>query len=215
MAARPLLLRLALAAKSGALSVPLRKPPRRAFQLSATNLIPPAATSMPTSGSRTINQMPPSAAVPGQTEDFSDSKNSAFLGEADSNDGQEVYREVHGPPQPALEADNAAFLGEADSDDAFEVRRAVEGDKYESLDAANAAYLGEADSDDGFEARKAVEGDKHESLDAKNAAFLGEADSDDAYEADFDLNPERHRHKIEDTALSGFHGERGEGGESV
>ncbi len=143
------------------------------------------------------------------TEDDA-ARHAAFLGEADSNDGHEVYREAYGAPQPALDAKNAAFLGEADSDDAFEARKIEEGDKHEALDAKHAAFLGEADSNDAFEVQRAQEGDKHEPLDATNAAFLGEADSDDAFEVDFELHPEKHRHPIEDTTPSGFHGERGE-----
>ena len=78
------------------------------------------------------------------------------------------------------------------------------------MESHNSAFLSEADSDAAFEARRAAEGDKHEPLDGRNAAFLGEADSDDAHEVDFDINPEKHRHNIEDTATSGLHGQQGE-----
>ncbi|KIX92426.1 uncharacterized protein Z520_11901 [Fonsecaea multimorphosa CBS 102226] len=210
MAARPLLLGLASAARSGALSLPIRAAPKRAFQLSTAKLRPTAATSSP-SGSTPLNsQTPPPGTVPPQAEVFADNTHAAFLGEADSNEGHDAVREAHGAPPPPLEADNSAFLGEADSDDHFEVRKTIEGDNTPPLEANNAAFLGEADSDDGFEARRAAEGDKRESLDAKNAAFLGEADSDDAHEADFDINPDKHRHKIEDTSVSGLHGQQGE-----
>lgn len=209
MAARPLLVGLSAAARSGVLSLSIRNAPRRSFQLDAVKFAP-ATSSTQTAGGGMASNMPPSAAIPRQRENLIDTDHAAFLGEADSNEGHDAYRDAHGAPQPSLDAENAAFLGEADSDDGFEARRAAEGDKRENLDASQAAFLGEADSDDGFEARKAAEGDKHESMDATNAAFLGEADGDDAHEADFDVHPEKHRHKIEDTSSSGFHGERGE-----
>ncbi|OAP62543.1 hypothetical protein AYL99_01770 [Fonsecaea erecta] len=210
MAARPLLIGLASAGRSGALSLPRRAAPKRTFQLSTANLQPTAATSNPPGSTPLTSQTPPPSTVPPQAEVFADNRHAAFLGEADSNEGHDAVREVHGAPEPALEAENSAFLGEADSDDHFEVRKTIEGDNTPPLDANNAAYLGEADSDDGFEARRAAEGDKQESLDATNAAFLGEADSDDAHEADFDINPEKHRHNIEDTSVSGLHGQQGE-----
>ena len=210
MAARPLLLGLASAARSGSLSVAFRSVPRRSFQISAAKLSPSVATSMPSSGGGIPSQAPPSAAAPRQADDSNDSKHAAFLGEADSNEGHDVVREAYGKPLPALDANNAAFLGEADSDDGFEAQRATEGDKHEALDSTNAAFLGEADSDDAFEARRAAEGDKHEAMDGTNAAFLGEADSDDGFEVDKDIHPEKHDHRIQDTSSSGFHGERGE-----
>ncbi|EXJ83984.1 hypothetical protein A1O3_04651 [Capronia epimyces CBS 606.96] len=210
MAARSLLLSLASASRAGLLNLPQRTLPRRHLHLSAANSAPSVANSTPGSGGQVFHQPPPASAVPGQTDDLNDSKHAAFLGEADSNDGLEAYRDSYGAPPPALDAKNAAFLGEADSDDAFEAQRAVEGDRHEPLDPKNAAFLGEADSDDAFEATKAVEGDKHEPLNAHNAAFLGEADSDDAFEADVELHPEKHRHKIEDTSPSGLHGQGGE-----
>ncbi|KIX08803.1 uncharacterized protein Z518_03460 [Rhinocladiella mackenziei CBS 650.93] len=209
MATRPLFLGLASAARSGVLTLPRRTPARRCLCVSAARPASTVATSTPTSSSM-VNQIPPSPAGPAQADDVNETKHSAFLGEADSNDGHEAFRDTYGRRQPALEADNAAFLGEADSDDAFEVQRAAEGDKHESMDAQNAAFLGEADSDDGFEALRAAEGDKRESLDAHNAAFLGEADSDDGFEADIEVHPEKHRHTIEDTRTSGFHGESGQ-----
>lgn len=88
--------------------------------------------------------------------------------------------------------------------------QAAYGDPPPALDASNAAFLGEADSDDGFEARRAAEGDRHEPLDASQSAYLGEADSDDGFEADMEINPEAHRHKIDDASVSGLHGQAGE-----
>ncbi|OCT45446.1 hypothetical protein CLCR_06305 [Cladophialophora carrionii] len=210
MAARPLLLGVASAARAGLLSHSIRTKPRRAFQVSANTLRPTVVASTPSQSTPFASQVPPSGAVPPQAEIFADSQHAAFLGEADSNDGHDLNREIHGPPLEALDAGNAAYLGEADSDDGFEARKAAEGDNHPSMDAQNAAYLGEADSDDDFEARRAAEGDKHEAMDGTNAAFLGEADSDDAREADFDINPEKHRHRIEDTTSSGLHGQQGE-----
>ena len=206
MAVRPLLFGLVSVARGGGLNLTGRTTTRRAFHPSATRGRPTVATSSPSQSTPLSSQVP----QPPQTKVFADSQYAAFLGEADSNDGHDAYRDSHGPLLPALEAENSAFLGEADSNDAFEVRRHLEGDKHESVDSQYAAFLGEADSDDGFEARRAAEGDTHESMDASNAAFLGEADSDDAHEADFDINPERHRHIIEDATPSGFHGQHGE-----
>jgi len=162
------------------LSLPTRSSLRHPLHLSTVKLAT-AATSTPTSGSRMMNQTPTSSAVPGQTEDFNDSKHSAYLGEADSNDGHEAFLDAYGPPQPALETDHAAFLGEADSDDAFEARKAVEGDTYESLDASQAAYLGEADSDDGFEADVEINPEKyrHKIEDPTPSGFHGETGQHD------------------------------------
>ena len=208
MASRPLLLGVV---RTGALAIPPRIVPKRAFQLSAAHFRPTTVTSSPSQSTPLSNQVPSPSPVPPNTEVFADRiQHAAYLGEADSNDGHDVNREVDGPFQEALDAGNAAFLGEADSNDGFEVRRHVEGDAHEAMDAQHAAYLGEADSDDGFEARRAAEGDKHEAMDGTNAAFLGEADSDDAHEADFDINPDKHTHKFEDTSTSGLHGQHGE-----
>lgn len=209
-AARPLLFGLASAARSGWLSAPLRSPPRRPIYLSASRAAPTLASSTPSSNHPGISQSPTSAIAPDQSEQEADSRKAAFLGEADSNDGHEVFQQAYGAPAPALDAKNSAFLGEADSDDGFEALKAEEGDRQAPMDASRAAFLGEADSNDAFEAQKAEEGDRHEPMDATNAAFLGEADSDDGFEADIELYPEKHRHKIGDMADSGFHGERGE-----
>jgi len=69
-------------------------------------------------------------------------KHAAYLGEADSNDGHEAYRDAYGAPPPPLDANNSAFLGEADSDDGFESRRAAhpeEGDHH--IEDASASGL--------------------------------------------------------------------------
>lgn len=211
MAARPFLRGVAAAPRAANFGFPVRSvATRRLFQLSAVQLKPTTVTSSPSQSTPFASQVPSSGIVTPQESFPDNNQHAAFLGEADSNDGHEVFRDAHGPPQPALDAGNAAYLGEADSDDGFEAQRAVEGEQQAALDAQNAAFLGEADSDDGFEARRAAEGDRHEAMDGTNAAFLGEADSDDAHEADFDINPERHRHNIEDTKSSGLHGQQGE-----
>ena len=49
----------------------------------------------------------------------------------------------------------------------------------------------------------------------RNSAFLGEADSDDHFEADVEINPETHRHRLEDVSASGIHGQAGEGDEPI
>ncbi len=208
MASRTLLLGMI---RTGVVAVPLRLAPKRTFQLSAIQSRPTTATSSPSQSTPFASQVPSPNTVSPQTEVSADRiQHASFLGEADSNDGHDTNREVDGPFHEALDAGNSAYLGEADSNDGFELRKHVEGDQHEAMDAQYAAYLGEADSDDGFEAKRAAEGDKHEAMDAVNAAFLGEADSDDAHEADFDINPDRHRHIIEDASSSGFHGQHGE-----
>lgn len=109
------------------------------------------------------------------------------------------------------EAQHAAYLGEADSNDGFEAWKDSHGDPPPSVDATNSAYLGEADSDDGFVAHRDAHGEKLEAMDASQAAYLGEADSDDGFEADMEINPDKHRHRIEDASVSGEHGQPGEG----
>jgi hypothetical protein len=202
------LLNMSAAIRIGSLAIPVRGVQQRAFAVTAPLFRPPVVTSSPSHATPFASQVPPSGTPPTQAELSADY--AAFLGEADSNDGHDIHRATYGPPDPALNAENAAFLGEADSDDGFEIRRYVEGDKHEAMDSQNAAFLGEADSDDGFEAGRAVRGDTHEAMDGTNAAFLGEADSDDAREADFDINPEKHLHNIQDTSSSGLHGQQGE-----
>ncbi|KAI1608288.1 hypothetical protein EDD36DRAFT_109491 [Exophiala viscosa] len=206
MAARPLLFRLALTAKVGRLGTQrcTSNEFKRSLRLSAIKPAPTDVISNSTATNQTVEQSHQVLLLTDKA------KNAAFLGEADSNDGHDVYREMYGAPQPPLDAKYAAFLGEADSDDGFETRRSEEGDKHEPLDPRYAAFLGEADSDDGFEARKVEEGDRHERLDAKYAAYLGEADSDDGFEGDVESNPAKYDHKTQDTSESGFHVERGE-----
>ena len=140
---------------------------------------------------------------------FAGNHHAALLGEADSNDAHEAFRDLPGIPHPALEAENSASLGKGDLDNLSAVSKAVEEDRQPPLDAQNVAFLGEADSDDGFEAIRAAEGEKHEPMYVNNAAFLGEADSNDAQEAEFDIDPKRHRQNIEDTRPSSLHGQEG------
>lgn len=109
-----------------------------------------------------------------------DNRNSAYLGEADSDDGFESHKDVHGHKIEAMDGSNSAYLGEADSDDGFESHKDVHGEKLDAVDASHSAYLGEADSDDGFEG--GIESDPER------------ADR---------------RHKFEDTSGSGAHGESG------
>ncbi|KAK4944619.1 hypothetical protein LTR10_016053 [Elasticomyces elasticus] len=204
MAARLLLVRLALTTRAGRPNIPSRINFVRTLRLSAIKTAPTDVISSSAETNQTVQQTH-------QVQILTDeARNAAFLGEADSNDGHDVYRDTYGPPPTALDAKYAAFLGEADSDDGFETRKLEEGHIHEPLDARYAAFLGEAGSDDGFEARKVEEGDKHEALDAKYAAFLGEADSDDGFEADIAANPAKYDHKIQDTSESGFHAEGGE-----
>ncbi|KEF53602.1 uncharacterized protein A1O9_10577 [Exophiala aquamarina CBS 119918] len=160
MAARPLLLRLAFA-RSTILNSAFRSvdPPRRAFQLSVAKLTATVATSPPSAGNPIITR-PPASPLPAE-EAANETKHAAFLGEADSNDGHEAFKDAYGAPAPALDAQNSAFLGEADSDDGFEAQRAVDGDQHEPLDASQSAYLGEADSDDGFESDVEVHPEDH------------------------------------------------------
>jgi hypothetical protein len=103
--------------------------------------------------------MAQSASPSGQSDD--DVKHAAYLGEADSNDGFEAWKDAHGPPPPDLDASNSAYLGEADSDDGFESYKDIHGEKLEALDASQSAYLGEADSDDGFESDVEIHPEKH------------------------------------------------------
>ena len=69
-----------------------------------------------------------------------DASQSAYLGEADSDDAHEADREVN--PEKYRhhieDTTNAAYLGEADSDDAHEVDREAYPDKYRHrIDDAN------------------------------------------------------------------------------
>lgn len=207
MAARPVLLGLA-SARTRLLNSAVRVAPRRAFNLSVAKLAPTVATSTPSTSNPIITPAPASA-LPAE-DAANETKHAAFLGEADSNDGHEAFKDAYGAPTPALDAQNSAFLGEADSNDGHEAFKDAYGAPTPALDAQNSAFLGEADSDDAFEAQRAAEGDKREPLDASNSAYLGEADSDDGFESDIEIHPEDHRHKIEDTSDSGIHGQSGE-----
>jgi len=161
MAARPLLRGL-VSARTSFLNSAFRsvKPSKRAFNLSAVRLTPTVATSTPSAGNPIITP-PPASPLPAE-EAANETKHAAFLGEADSNDGHEAFKDAYGAPAPALDTQNSAFLGEADSDDGFEAQRAVDGDKFEPMDASQSAYLGEADSDDGFESDVEVHPEDHQ-----------------------------------------------------
>jgi hypothetical protein len=90
-----------------------------------------------------------------------DNRHSAYLGEADSDDGFEAWKDAHGKEPDPLDAGNSAFLGEADSDDGFEIHKDVHGEKIDALDASQSAFLGEADSDDGFESDVEINPEKY------------------------------------------------------
>lgn len=145
------------------------------------------------------------------SQDIDEMKHAAFLGEADSNDGHDVFRDAYAKRHEAMDGSNSAYLGEADSDDNYEIQRDIDGQKLDPLDAKNAAFLGEADSDDAFELDVIENPEAHEHKvdpeEAKNAAFLGESDSADMFEADREIHPESYSHHIEDTSTSGMHGE--------
>jgi hypothetical protein len=134
----------------------------RALSTSPRQLIPVAQqTPQSTIGSSIPTSTPSASSTTSPsfpTEDTT--KHAAYLGEADSNDGHEAYRDSHGAPPPSLDATQSAYLGEADSDDGFEVHRDAHG-TVESVDASQAAYLGEADSDDGFESDVEIHPEKH------------------------------------------------------
>lgn len=137
-----------------------------------------------------VTPITPAGSTPAQTiatpnapdrSQENDTKHAAYLGEADSNDGFETFKDTHGDPPPSLDATQAAYLGEADSDNAFEADIEINPEKHD-----------------------------HKLSDTSQAAFLGEADSDDAFEADVEINPEKHEHKIQDPSASGLHGQTGE-----
>jgi len=172
----------------------------------------PTQSATPDSSNPVVSSMAQSESPTGHDEARSVDR-AAFLGEADSNDAHETWRDVDAKPHEAMDSTNAAYLGEADSNDGFESQQDIEGRRAVPLDARNAAYLGEADSDDGFEADFVEHPEDHrhqiDPQDARNAAFLGEADSNDGHEADREEHPEKYRHKIEDVSPSGIHGESG------
>lgn len=153
----------------------------RLFHAKPVFYIQPSAQTPPTDTSNpVIGTMAQSTSPSGQNQNDTGigAEHAAFLGEADSNDGHETFRDNYAAPHEAVDSTNAAFLGEADSNDSFEVQKNMEGQPLPTLDAKNAAYLGEADSDDAFEADIIQNPQAHEhhidSEDTKNAAFLGE-----------------------------------------
>lgn len=162
MAARPLLTGL-LALRPALAAAPIRVLTVKPFQRPLATFKPLFAE--PTSAqpqSSTVNSMAQAATqASGKIEDSDDGRHSAYLGEADSDDGFESYREAHGKPPEPIDGTNAAFLGEADSDDGFESHKDVHGEKFEPVDATQAAFLGEADSDDGFESDKELHPEKY------------------------------------------------------
>lgn len=170
---------------------------------------PDSAVSNPTIGS--ISTTSPSDQI---QQDVNETKHAAFLGEADSNDANEAFRDAYAKRREAMDGSNSAYLGEGDSNDGFEIQRDIDGRRLVPLDAKSAAYLGEADSDDAFELDVIENPEAHthrvDPEEAKNAAFLGEADSADVLEADREIHPERYSHRIEDTSPSGMHGETGQ-----
>jgi len=185
MAARPVLVRLALARSTAG------PRPKWSLHAAAAASVPLAHRARPlhTSTSRSVDLATSSAAsarghppvAPSIEAQTDETKHAAFLGEADSNDGFEAFRDAYGAPPPSLDTTNAAYLGEADSDDGFESQIEVQGKKLEPLDASQAAYLGEADSDDGFEAAKVLDPEAVEK-----------------------------RHRVDDPSPSGLHGQVGE-----
>ena len=138
----------------------------------------PATASQSTSSpiSQSIAQ---SASPSGQSED--DGRHAAYLGEADSNDGFEAFKDAHGDPPPSIDGTNAAFLGEADSDDGFEANKHIHGHKLDPVDATQSAYLGEADSDDNFEADMEINPEKyrHQIEDASISGLHGQSGEGD------------------------------------
>ena len=179
-------------------------------------LFHPETISNPASagGNHTIGSTPRSTSSSSKNQqDVDEMKHAAFLGEADSNDGHETFRDAYAKRHEAMDGSNSAYLGEGDSNDAYEIQRDIEGRKLDPIDAKNAAFLGEADSDDAFELDVIENPEAHEHQVgpevAKNAAFLGESDSADMFEADREIHPELYTHRIEDASTSGMHGEPG------
>jgi hypothetical protein len=167
-----------------------------------------------TSNTATVNPKVDAVSMSGPSrsrQDVNEMKHAAFLGEADSNDGHDAFRDAYAKRHEAMDGSNSAYLGEADSNDNYEIQRDIVGRRAVPLDAKNAAFLGEADSDDAFELDVLKNPEAHEHRvdleEAKNASFLGESDSADMFEADREIHPERYSHGIEDTSGSGMHGE--------
>lgn len=198
--------------------IPVKRPlilQEKLFHIRST-LFHPETISNPSSGVHpNISSASTSSPQSSQTQqDVNEMKHAAFLGEADSNDGHDIFRDVYAKRHEAMDGSNSAYLGEADSDDNYEIQRDIEGQRFEPLDAKNAAFLGEADSDDAFELDVIENPEAHEHQvdpeEVKNAAFLGESDSADMFEADREVHPERYSHNIEDASTSGMHGEPGD-----
>ena len=124
---------------------------------------------------------PPASETPPPADAEYDTKNAAYLGEADSDDAFEASQEINPSRLEALDATNAAFLGEADSDDAFESHRDAHG-SVEAVDSSKSAYLGEADSDDAFESQKILNPTDHGPLDPSSSAFHGQPGEQDVDE---------------------------------
>ncbi len=159
MAARPLVSRLFVLRPAFAAAL-VRESAAKSFQRPISTLKPLYAASTPPRPQ--ASPVSPSIAqqTPGvQAND--DNKHAAFLGEADSDDGFESWKDAHGPPPGPIDAQNAAFLGEADSDDGFESQKDIHGQKLDPVDASQAAFLGEADSDEGFESDVEINPDKY------------------------------------------------------
>lgn len=171
---------------------------------------PPSAASNPMAASKSTSAPPSSQ----NQQNIDEIKHAAFLGEADSDDGHEAFRDAYAKPHEAMDGTNSAYLGEGDSNDGYEIQQDIDGRRLDPLDAKNAAFLGEADSDDAFELDVIENPEAHrhqvDPEEAKNAAFLGESDSADMFEADREVHPERYSHRIEDASTSGMHGEPGD-----
>jgi len=216
-ALRAPILALGSAARIGAVSwrffLPANHVQKKLFHINSALMRPePIQTSA--GGNSAIGSMPMSSQTRQHQPDVDEHKHAAFLGEADSNDGHDAFREAHAKRHEAMDGTNSAYLGEGDSNDGDEILRDMDGRVLPSLDAKRAAFLGEADSDDALEMDIIENPEAHEHQvgpeEAKNAAFLGEADSADMLEADREVHPERYSHRIEDTSASGMHGETGQ-----
>ena len=187
--------------------------PKKYFHMQSAVFRPESIRSS-TGRSPPVDSIPITTSTSQIQSDSDDAKHAAFLGEADSNDGHDAFRDAHARKHEAMDGSNSAFLGEGDSNDGDEIQKDIDGRPLPSLDAKRASFLGEADSDDAFDMDVIENPEAHEhqigSEEAKNAAFLGEADSADMIEADREVHPEDYSHRIEDTSTSGMHGETGQ-----
>ena len=171
MAARPVFSAL-VALRPALAGAPVRALATKPFQRPISTFKPLYAdTPSQPQANPLVQSMAQSASPSGQTDD--DGKHAAFLGEADSDDGFEAWKDAHGQPPGPIDADNAAFLGEADSDDGFESHKDIHGEKIVQVDASQAAFLGEADSDDGFESDVEINPEKHRHI-IEDASGSGE-----------------------------------------